>query len=84
MWKFWKKKSAAVELEDLVRRYWEAHDDLADDVFTIKGAAIALAKEEFKEDGMGNYFCQINYQCRKDREPLIFKITQREYAALQR
>jgi len=70
--------------DSLARRYQAAHDDLDPDVFTLKGAKLSLAEEDFQSDGMGNWFCEINYACRKDREPLIFKITQQEYEALGR
>lgn len=84
MWKFWKKNNTTANIDELVHRYREAHDDLAADVFTTKGAELALKKEIFKEDGMGNWFCEINYRCRKDRKPLVFKITNGEYKALGR
>lgn len=83
----WKKllsqlTKSAVSLDSLARRYQAAHDDLDPEVFTLKGAMKSLEKENFESDEMGNYFCEIKYTCRKDREPMIFKITQQEYDAL--
>ncbi len=76
--------SSATTIDSVARRYQAAHDDLDPEVFTLKGAIKSLAEEDFESDGMGNWFCQINYSCRKDREPLIFKITEQEYKALGR
>lgn len=85
----WKKilsalTGPAASIDSIALRYQAAHDDLDPEVFTLKGAINSLQTENFESDGMGNYFCEIKYSCRKDREPMIFKITQQEYDAIRR
>ncbi len=76
--------NSAASISSLALRYQAAHDDLDPEVFTLKGVIKSLQTENFESDGMGNYLCEIKYTCRKDRQPLIFKITQQEYKALRR
>ncbi len=75
---------SAPSIDSIALRYQAAHDDLDPEIFTLKGAIQSLQNENFESDGMGNYFCEIKYTCRIDRKPMIFKITQQEYDALDR